>query len=139
MERNSEKCVNVGTQWSQESIFEYMEDVQVGILMDQYILVGGSANPPKETGVYNLYNVVSVSMYVDRKTNCVVKAKLNVPSELTQDYMADILEGYCLLESPEPIYQKVRENMLISSANAVNQALKVAFSRYRDKIGNSEK
>jgi hypothetical protein len=106
----------------------------MGDLVEKYVLIGGSANPPKETGVYNLYTVVSVSMYVNKENHCVEKAKINVPSELTQAYLADILEGYCLLDSPEALYQEIRENALITSTNAIIQALKVAFTRYKDKF-----
>ncbi len=107
----------------------------MGSLVDKYILIGGSANPPKETGVHTQYNVISVSLYINRKTHLIEKAKLNVPSELTQAYVADLLVGYCLLDSPEDLYQTIRENVLLTSTNAIIQALKVAFSRYRDKVG----
>lgn len=107
----------------------------MGSLVDKYILIEGSANPPKETGVHTQYNVISVSLYINRKTHLIEKAKLNVPSELTQAYVADLLVGYCLLDSPEDLYQTIRENVLLTSTNAIIQALKVAFSRYRDKVG----
>ena len=108
-------------------------------LVNKYILVGGSANPPKETGVHTQYNVISVSLYINRETHCIAKAKLNVPSELTQAYIADILVGYCLLDSPEGLYQTIRENVLLASTNAIIQALKVAFIRYKDKIDNEKR
>ncbi len=106
----------------------------MGDLVDKYILLAASANAPKETGVHSMYNVVSLSLLVERDTHCIYKAKVNMPSELTQAYFADLLEGFCVLDAPDALYQEIRKNVLIPSAGAVIQALKMAFQRYRDKI-----
>lgn len=106
----------------------------MGKLVDKYILLGGSANAPKDTGVHNVFNVISVSMLIDRKTHCIHKARLNVPSELTQEYFEDLVEGFCVLDSPEELYQAIRKNILTSSSSAIVQALKMAILRYKDKM-----
>lgn len=103
-------------------------------LVDKYILLAGSANAPKETGVYNTYHVVSVSMFIDRETHRIEKARVNMPSELTREYFADLVEGFCVLDSPEELFQSLRKNLLSSSTGAIIQALKMAFLRYKDKM-----
>lgn len=109
-------------------------DSFMGELVDKYILLAASANAPKETGVHSVYNVVSLSMLVDRETHCVYKAKINMPSELTQAYFADIMTGFCVLDAPDELFQIIKKNLLIPSAGAVIQALKMAFQRYKDKM-----
>lgn len=106
----------------------------MGELVDKYILLAASANAPKETGVHSMYNVVSLSMLIDRETHCVYKAKINMPSELTQAYFSDLLEGFCVLNAPDELFLEIRKNLLIPSAGAVIQALKMAFQRYKDKM-----
>lgn len=106
----------------------------MGDISEKYILIGGSANPPKETGVYKEYGVVSLTMYVNRETHVVEHFQLNLPSPLTQEYVADIVEGYCILDNPEKLFSAIHDSVLISSGGAIVQALKVAFARYRDKL-----
>lgn len=110
------------------------EKIIMGELVDKYVLVAGSANAPKDTGVHNVFNVISVSMLIDRKTHCIHKARLNVPSELTREYFSDLVEGFCVLDSAERLCYLIRKNIMTSSSNAIIQALKMAILRYRDRI-----
>lgn len=103
-------------------------------IIDRYILLGGSANAPKDTGVHNVFNVISVSMLIDRETHCIHNAQVNVPSKLTQQYFSALVEGFCVLDSTNELYQSIRKNIMTSSNNAIIQALKMAILRYRDKI-----
>ena len=103
-------------------------------IVDRYVLLGGSANAPKETGVHNVFNVISVSMLIDRETHCIHHAQINVPSKLTQQYFSSLVEGFCVLDSTEELYQSIRKNIMTSSNNAIIQALKMAILRYKDKM-----
>ena len=109
-------------------------DSFMGELVDKYILLGGSANAPKGTGVHSVYHVISVSMLVNRETHCIEKAKLNVPSPLTQEYFSDLVTGFCVLDAPDELYQKIKKNILTTSTGAIIQAMKMVFLRYKDKM-----
>ena len=101
-------------------------------LHEHYILVGGSAESPQGTGIREMYRVMSVSFLVDRQSHCIAAAHFNVISPLSQQYLSDLAVGYCMDDPVEPLLEMVRTNAFLSSSNAVMQAIKAAFSRYRD-------
>lgn len=103
-------------------------------LIEKYILLAGTANAPKETGAYNMYHVISVSMLINRENHCIVKATINVPSKLTKAYFEALLQGFCVLDDPEALFQQLRKNLLMPSTGAAIQALKMAFLRYKNKL-----
>lgn len=103
-------------------------------ISDKYILVGGVAQPPKDTGVANHFGQLNISLYVNHKTHIVEDAFFNMISPLTQEYLRHIVIGYCMLDPIEPILDELRKSALISSSNTVGQAMKCAIKKYRSQL-----
>lgn len=111
-----------------------LEELNKKEIVEKYVLLAATANAPKETGAYNLFHVISVSMLVNRKTHCIEAATINVPSKLTQAYFEGLLYNFCILDDPEELFQNLRKDLLMPSTGAAIQALKMAFLRYKDKM-----
>ena len=47
------------------------------------------------------------------------------------------MTGFCVLDAPDELFQTIKKNLLIPSAGAVIQALKMAFQRYKDKMNEN--
>jgi len=98
--------------------------------MDDRILVGGTAKPPKEVTVYK---TMTVQLLVDVKTNCIVESNFNLLSPLTRACLEELVNGYCLDDSLEPLFKEIKEKICLSTTGALIQAIKNAVERYKEK------
>lgn len=101
---------------------------------EKYILVGASAQTAKGSSVYEAYKTVSVQLLVDRKTECIVKSHFNLISPLTQKFLEECVKGHCMAEPIDPLLNRIRASVALSSAGAVIQALKNTFERYKEFV-----
>ncbi|MDK2986166.1 MAG: hypothetical protein PWQ96_1810 [Clostridia bacterium] len=99
--------------------------------MDGRILVGGCAKPPKEITVYN---IMTVQLLVDVETNCIVESNFNLISPLTQACLEELVNGYCIDDSLEPLFKEIKEKICLSTTGSLIQAIKNAVERYKEKI-----
>ncbi|MEL7564558.1 MAG: DUF3870 domain-containing protein [Dehalobacterium sp.] len=100
--------------------------------MEGRILVGGTAQPPKELTVYN---IMAVQLLIDVKTNCIVESHYNLISPLTQACLEELVNGYCIDDSLEPLFKKIKAQICLSTTGSLIQAIKNAVERYREKMG----
>lgn len=99
---------------------------------EKYILVGASAQTAKGSSVYEAYKSVSVQLLIDRETKCVEKSHFNLISPLTQEFLEQCVNGHCMEDSIDPLLNRIRASVALSSAGAVIQALKNTFERYKE-------
>lgn len=100
--------------------------------MEGCILVGGNAKPPKEITVYK---IMSVQLLIDVNTHRIVQSNFNLISPLTQACLEELVNGYCVEESLEPLFQTIKEKICLSTTGSLIQAIKNAVERYREKMG----
>ncbi|GAB6156145.1 hypothetical protein JCM17380_48970 [Desulfosporosinus burensis] len=98
--------------------------------MEGRILVGGTAQPPKEITVYN---IMTVQLLIDVETSCIVESHFNLISPLTQSCMEELVNGYCLDDSLEPLFKQIKAKIWLSTTGSLIQALKNAVERYKEK------
>lgn len=106
--------------------------MQENSLIKGCILVGGSAQTTKGSSVYELYKTVTLQLLIDRETNIIKRCHFNLVSPLTQEVLEEIVTGYDLTESIDPLLNQIRADVALSSTGAVVQALKNAYERYKD-------
>jgi hypothetical protein len=99
--------------------------------MDGRILVSGTAMPPKEITVYK---IMSVQLLIDVETNCIVESHFNLLSSLTKDCLEELVIGYCLDDSLEPLFEEIKEKIILSTTGSLIHAIKNAVERYKEKI-----
>jgi hypothetical protein len=96
--------------------------------MEGRILVGGIAQPPKEATVYN---VVAVQLLIDTKTNCIIESHFNLISPLTKSCLEELVNGYCVDDSLEPLFKKIKMHICLTTTGSLIQAIKNAVDRYK--------
>lgn len=96
------------------------------------ILVGGSAQTTKGTSVYEVYKTVTLQLLIDKETNIIKRCHFNLVSPLSQQVLEEIVTGYDLTDSIDPLLNRIRADVVLSSTGAVVQALKNAYERYKD-------
>jgi hypothetical protein len=99
--------------------------------MEGRILVGGTAQPPKEITVYN---IMSVQLLIDLKTSCIVESHFNLISPLTQACLEELVNGYCVNNSLEPLFNEIKSKICLSTTGSLIQAIKNAVERYKEKV-----
>lgn len=99
--------------------------------MEGRVLVGGTAQPPKEI---TIYNIMTVQLLIDTETHCIVNSHFNLISPLTQACMEELVNGYCVDDSLEPLFKEIKSKVCLSTTGSLIQAIKNAIERYKDKI-----
>jgi len=99
--------------------------------MEGRILVGGTSLPPKEITVYN---IMTIQLLIDLETSCIVESNFNLLSPLTRACMEELVNGYCLDDSLEPLFKEIKEKICFSTTGALIQAIKNAVERYKEKV-----
>lgn len=97
-----------------------------------YFLVAGGAQTPKNTNLNDVYQTVSVQLYVNKHTKIVEKAHLNVISPLTAAFFEEVVVGYCMDDPIEPVLDYLKDNLLTPATGSTIQALRAAVLRYRE-------
>ena len=103
-----------------------------------YFLVAGGAQTPRNTNLNDMYQTVSVQLYVNKRTRIVEKAHVNVISPLTAQYFADAVEGYCMDDPIEPVLDYLKEHMMTPATGSTIQAFRSAVIRYRESQRGKE-
>ena len=95
------------------------------------ILIGGYAQPPKETAANFAYSILSCQLLINKKSHCIVQCHFNTISPLTSDYINDLLFGYCFDEPLEPILEKIQTHVYLAITSSIVHALRNAQERFR--------
>lgn len=107
------------------------------ILKDQnYVLVTGFAQTPKGTPLNETRKFISAILVIDRKTNCVIKSDFGVVSNLTNEFMQSVINGFCVDEPFENFVIKSKQCISVPSLGAIHQAVKSAIDRYKDSFAD---
>ena len=101
---------------------------------DQCILVGGYAQPPRDTAVMFAFHTLYCQLLINKSSHCVVDCYLNLPSPLARDFLAEIIRGHCMDDDLEPLFDKIRSHAYVLITNSVIHALRNALERYREII-----
>jgi hypothetical protein len=99
--------------------------------MESRVLVGGTAQPPKEITVYN---IMAVQLLIDVKTNQIVESNFNIISPLTRACLEELVNGYCVDDSLEPLFKEIKSKIFLSTTGPLIQAIKNAVDRYKEKV-----
>ena len=103
----------------------------MGTTSESCILIGGYAQPPKETAANFAYNILSCQILINKKSHCIVQCHFNTISPLTSDYINDLLFGYCFDEPLEPILEKIQSHIHLAITSSIVHALRNAQERFR--------
>jgi len=99
---------------------------------EDYVLVTGFAQTPKGTPLNETKKYISAILLIDKKTNNVIRSDFGVVSQLTNEALQAIIEGYCINEPFEDLVERYKERICIPSLGAIQQAIKSAIDRYKD-------
>lgn len=103
----------------------------MGTTSESCILIGGYAQPPKETAANFTYNILSCQILINKKSHCIVQCHFNTISALTSDYINDLLFGYCFDEPLEPLLEKIQSHIHLAITSSIVHALRNAQERFR--------
>ena len=102
----------------------------MGPISKSCILVGGYSQPPTETAANFAYNILSCQLLINKQTHCIVRSHFNTISELTSDYLNDMLTGVNFDEPLDGICDEIQAHLHLSITNSVIHALRNAQERY---------
>lgn len=99
---------------------------------EQCILIGGYAQPPRELAVTHAFNILSCQLLINKKSHCIVQCHFNLPSQLSSDFIEDLVMGHCMDDDFEPLAQRIRQHLHLVITSSVIHALRNAHERYRE-------
>ena len=101
---------------------------------DQCIILGGYAQPPRDTAVMFAFHTLFCQLLINKSSHCVVECYFNLPSPLARDYLAEMIRGHCMDDDLEPLLERIRTNTYLLITNSVIHALRNALERYRESV-----
>lgn len=103
----------------------------MGTTSDSCILIGGYAQPPKETAANFTYNILSCQLLINKKNHCIVQCRFNTISPLTSDFVNDLVVGYCFDAPLEPLLERLQSHIHLAITSSIVHALRNAQERFR--------
>jgi len=94
------------------------------------IFVTGVAKPSKDDPIASVYEVIFLSLVIDRETDIIVDATCNTAREMTKDFICSLLIGRNIAEGTDAIVQEIRGRFFGLAQKAIIVALKDAHNRY---------
>lgn len=110
---------------------------------DSTIFITGQAKPGKEDAISSVYNVFSLSLFIDTQTDRIVNLACNTVMDETEDFIRMLLVGKNLLTDLDEMldilsrrfYALVRKTLIVALKDAQNRYLMF----YPDKRSRSPK
>ena len=93
------------------------------------VFVTGTGRPTKEDAITSVYQVLSLSLIVDSKTNIIVDASCNSVMDMTSDFIRGILIGHNLITEIYDIEQEIKSRFFGLVKKALIVAVKDAHNR----------
>lgn len=100
------------------------------------LLLSGYAKLPANTTAEMVYNTLVLVVIVDKRTGVILDAEPSVVTALARQYIDDILSGYDLNNGPEPLLETFEECYHGSAKRALETAIRMVFSKYRDYLAS---
>ncbi|MCT4620543.1 MAG: DUF3870 domain-containing protein [Marinisporobacter sp.] len=95
------------------------------------IFVTGRGKPAKDDVITNVYQVFTLSLIVDTKTDIIVDANVNSVMEMTSDFIRGILTEYNLITEICDIENEIKCRFFGLVQKALIVALKDAYNKYQ--------
>ena len=92
------------------------------------IFVTGTARPIKEDVINNVYQVLSLSLVIDKNTNIILDADATTILDITRNFLKEILIGKDFIEDIE---QELRDRFFALIQKPLIASLKDAHNKYR--------
>lgn len=98
--------------------------------MNNCILVTGYSKAPHGTSMYEVYKHAGVVLKIDLKKNTIVDLEFTVIAKLTNDFLRELVIGYCLDEGIDNLILIIKKYYLVPSQQSFVVALQAAYHRY---------
>ena len=95
------------------------------------IFVTGTARPIKEDVINNVYQVLSLSLVIDKNTNIILDADATTILDITRNFLKEILIGKDFIEDIKDIEQELRDRFFALIQKPLIASLKDAHNKYR--------
>ena len=96
-----------------------------------YVVVSGVAKVSRESIVYNTSEYFGVSFIIDRETHCVVESDFNTLTEMHDEYLRKIVNGFCMDDPIEELLQEIKSHVYIGLSGAILQAIRNLAEKYK--------
>jgi len=100
-------------------------------LSKNMIFITGQARPLKDDVINNVYQVLSLSLIIDRETNIIVDADCTTVMSLTSNFIKEIIIGRNIITDINDIEHEIRERFFGLIQKPLIVSLKDAYNRYR--------
>ena len=102
------------------------------VVKDNHVLIAGFAQLPKGTPVFEIQKTIGCILRVDLETDVVIEATFTFLQDLTNDFLAEILEGKSL-NNIEEMIKEIENKFIVPPQKAVIQALISAKKSYFER------
>lgn len=94
------------------------------------VFVTGQAKPSKEDAIAAVYQVFSLTLIIDTKTDCIVDLSCTSTLEETKDFVRSLLCGKNIITEIEEMIIEIKTRFFALIQKALIVALKDARNRY---------
>lgn len=103
-----------------------MVEIQKTILLSSY------AKLPANITAESIYKHLVIVAEVDMETGCIIKSECSLVTQLAREYVANIMEGYCLEDGIDPLINKIEDCYYGGAYKAIVTALRGFYAKYKD-------
>lgn len=103
------------------------------------LLLSGYAKLPANTTAEMVYNTLVLVVIIDKRTGVILDAEPSVVTELAKKYINDIMSGYDMNNGPEELLEIFEECYHGNAKRALETAMRMVFSKYRDYLTSKNK
>lgn len=96
------------------------------------LIVSGHAQVPKGIALYEEKKFIGAVFVINQETLVIEKAEFTLITNLSKEYLMNLVVGYDLNEGIEGLLHKIRMNCLMPSQGAIIQAVRSAYERLKE-------
>lgn len=97
---------------------------------DTSVLVTGHAKPLKDDAIHTVYQVFSLSLIVETKTDCILDLACTTVMEESEEFIRMIFRNKNIVMDMEELMDQIRRRFLTQAQKPLIVALKDAQNRY---------
>ncbi len=94
------------------------------------VFVTGQARPIKDDVINNVYQVLTLSLIIDRESNIIIDADINTVLNITKKFIQEIILGKNIVSDIDSIESEIRERFFGLIQKPLIVSLKDACNRY---------
>lgn len=97
---------------------------------DTTVFLTGQATPSKDDAITTIYQIFSLSLLVETKTDCIVNLVCTTAMEETQEFLRQIICGRNLVTDMDVMVEELKKRFLALMQKTFIVALKDAQNKY---------